>query len=132
MNFYEVIARCLIDSQVNEAYVLVGQQISGLGPSEINQAILSLSTEVMPSVSKLARDYQMLSEGSSCIFADGVSSFLDVQGVIIEFSISKIGTNDWRVFFHRVDAGKLLATTQSRLDAVERQLHDLEVAIKTK
>jgi len=123
INFYESIARCLINSPLKEAYVLAGQQLNGVGPTEIHQAILDFSEEEISPQTRLQRDYNMLPTGTSnSMFADGVSGFVDIKGLIVEFSIAQIGDDSWRVLFSRVDAGLLHMTTKKRLDELDSKL----------
>ena len=64
--------------------------------------------------------------GNNCVFDDGVTGLIDVDGVAVEFSVRKLDDERWRIFFAQVDTARLYLSLSDRIDELNRRVNYLE------
>lgn len=90
---------------------------------------ISLALEAMGNGINVVTFEYVLLEGAQAniCFYDGARGLIDVDGVLVELVIRKLGDDGWRVLFSRIDAHNLyadLATRIARLEATVVSITD--------
>ena len=69
---------------------------------------ISLALDVLKDgINVVSAEYHLVPDTRAYCFGDGASGLIDVDGVLVELTVRRLGDFGWRVLFSRVDAPKL-------------------------
>ena len=126
-HIFETIARQLVAGEHEQYLYASADKLSVMFPSDILDDYLRDALALWKSpVAVLQAEYNLSPFCVDCVFADGATGLIDVDGVAVEFSVRKLDDERWRVFFAQVDAPRLYLSLSDRMDELNRRVRHLE------
>ena len=134
-NLFDAISAEVAKGELSERYLLAGSVFSiAYATPAIKDALAQAASESDCNASKIlqAHFYCCDPMSMSTLFQDGASGEFNHDGIIVEFDIKLISSDNpiYRVFFKRLDAAALLKETKTQLRSLHERISALELASK--
>jgi len=136
-NLFHAVARDLVNSKADEAYLVAGLEFNFLQPSDELRRVLNVAIPVSGAANAaeaLAIHFNHCVEAqtSHAIFCADCGGFIHVgtPAIVVQFKVRQISDTPvtFRVLFTRLDALMLATNMEERMDALEKRLADSEKA----
>jgi hypothetical protein len=110
-----------------EAYVVANKSFQCTGPFEVVQVLTEYvaATPDRTAIESLSSEYLFTSGGASAVLIDGVKCYVDIDGVVVTFNISRIGSDTFRILINRVNAARLNYTLDHEVSNLRDEFEKL-------